>query len=101
MGIKGEDTFGDNTARSHQMRIEMKIQNEIDDVMKERETPLLLRKHDKYNNFMKRDDSLSDSMSSHYFDSDRVETEILSQGISPTTRPPRLDKIEQGSNSDE
>ena len=53
--------------------------------------PIQGEMNDKYNNFLKRDDSLSDSMSSHYFDSDRVDTEVLSQGISPTTRPPRLD----------
>ena len=73
------------------MRIDMPIQDEMNDVIKERTTPASLRKGDKYNNFLKRDDSLSDSMSSHYFDSDRVDTEVLSQGISPTTRPPRLD----------
>ena len=37
--LRGEDTFGDDTARSHQMRIEMPIQNEIDDVINEKATP--------------------------------------------------------------
>jgi len=83
------------------MKIDVPIYDDVNNDMMERTMPWSLRKGDKYNNFLKRDVSLNDSMSSHYFDSDRVETEVLSQGISPTMRPPRLDKFENCSDSDE
>jgi len=96
-----QDFKGENTTRSHQMKIDVPIDEDLNNDIKESTMPWSLRKGDKYNNFIKRDVSLNDSMSSHYFDSDRVETEVLSQGISPTMRPPKLDKYEDCSDSDE